>query len=58
VGNEYYIGPRSRRPARAYDASRICTTGHFMLIRPAIDSAAPIWLGLAMCNPILVRVDS
>jgi hypothetical protein len=57
-GEEHYIGPRSQRPRRIYYIERDCHVGHFLLVRPAQDSTAPIWVGQALSNPVLMVGDS
>ena len=56
--DDHYIGPRSLRPKPSFRVGRDCQAGHFMLVRPAPDSACPIWLGEAKCDPILTFGDA
>ena len=55
--DEHYIGPRSLRPRQSFRVGRDCHAGYFMLVRPATDSNAPIWLGEARSDPILTYGD-
>jgi hypothetical protein len=56
--DEHYIGPRNRRPVRPYHVGRDCHESHYVLIRLAQDSDAPIWVGRGMCNPMINVGDS
>jgi hypothetical protein len=57
-GEEHYIGPRSQRPAPVYRIDRDCRIGHFVLVRPAEDSSASIWLGQAQSSPVVTPTNS
>jgi hypothetical protein len=57
-GEEQYIGPRSQRPRCMFYVERDCHIGDFVLVRPAQDSPAPIWVGQALSNPVLMVGDS
>jgi hypothetical protein len=57
-GEEHYIGSHNQRPVPVYYVDRDCRIGRFVLVRPAEDSCAPIWLGQAMSSPVLTRENS
>jgi hypothetical protein len=57
-GEEHYIGPCSQRPAPVYRVDRDFRIGHFVLVRPAEDSSAPIWLGQAQSSLVVTPTNS
>jgi hypothetical protein len=56
-GEDHYIGPQSQRPRCMYYVEQDCHVGDFVLVRPAQDSPAPIWVGQALSNPVLMVGD-
>lgn len=55
--DDHYIGPRSLKPKPSFRVARDCRAGYLLLVRAAVDSDAPIWLGEAHSDPILTFGD-
>ena len=50
---DFFIGQRYLCPERAFQISRDCRQGYFVLVKPAEGSEEPVWMGLAESDPNL-----